>query len=112
MVVWNYSSRLSYIAGSLSGHIMYGFNRCFCSAGVVAVGRWCCLTVSAEGILIWIIVGQGLTVLVVGAGRGCSDIFSLAYHFSFLVPPSRMNGYPLILRPFQQYFIYSRMMGG
>ena len=25
--------------------------------------------------LIWIIVGQGLTVLAVGAGEGCLDIF-------------------------------------
>ena len=33
---------------------------------------------------IWIVVGQGLTELAVGAGGGCSDIFSLVYHFSFL----------------------------
>ena len=33
---------------------------------------------------IWIIVGQGPTVLAVGAGGGCLDIFSLVYHFSFL----------------------------
>ena len=32
-------------------------------------------------------VGQGLTVLAVGAGGDCSDIFFfLAYHFSFLSP--------------------------
>ena len=37
-------------------------------------------------LLIWIIVGQGPTVLAVGAGGGCLDIFSLAYHFSFLSP--------------------------
>ena len=36
-------------------------------------------------LLIWIIVGQG-TVLAVGAGGGCLDIFSLVYHFSFLSP--------------------------
>ena len=35
---------------------------------------------------IWIIVGQGLTALAVGAGGGCLDIFSLVYHFSFLTP--------------------------
>ena len=35
---------------------------------------------------IWIIVGQGPTVLAVGAGGGCLDIFSLFYHFSFLTP--------------------------
>ena len=33
---------------------------------------------------IWIIVGQGPTVLAVGAGGGCLDIFSLVYHFSIL----------------------------
>ena len=31
-----------------------------------------------------IIVGQGPTALVVGAGGGCLDIFQ--YHFSFLTP--------------------------
>ena len=35
---------------------------------------------------IWIIVGQGPTVLAVGAGVGCLDIFSLVYHFSILTP--------------------------
>ena len=29
---------------------------------------------------------QGPTVLVVGAGGGCLDIFNLVYHFSFLSP--------------------------
>ena len=33
---------------------------------------------------IWIIVGQGPTVLAVGAGGGCLDIFSLDYYFSIL----------------------------
>ena len=37
---------------------------------------------------IWIIVGQGPTVLAVGAGGGCLDIFSLVYHFSFFLPLS------------------------
>ena len=37
--------------------------------------RWCWVN------LIWIIVGQGPTVLAVGAGGGCLDIFSLVYHF-------------------------------
>ena len=36
---------------------------------------------------IWIIVGQGPTVLAVGAGGGCLDIFILIYPF-FLHPPS------------------------
>ena len=30
---------------------------------------------------IWITVGQGPTALVVGAGGGCSDIFTLIYPF-------------------------------
>ena len=34
----------------------------------------------------WIKVGQGPTALVVGAGVGCLDIFSLVYHFSFPSP--------------------------
>ena len=33
---------------------------------------------------IWIRVGQGPTVLAVGAG--CLDFFSLVYHFAFLSP--------------------------
>ena len=37
---------------------------------------------------IWISVGQGLTVLAVGAGGGCLDIFTLIYPFSTLSPPS------------------------
>ena len=32
-------------------------------------------------LLIWIMVGQGPTVLAVGAGGGCLDIFSLVYQF-------------------------------
>ena len=44
---------------------------------VRSVGRWC------WGVqLIWIILGQGSTVLAADAGRICLDIFSLAYHFS------------------------------
>ena len=35
---------------------------------------------------VWIIVGQGPTVLAVDAGGGCLDIFSLVYHFSLLSP--------------------------
>ena len=37
-------------------------------------------------LLIRIRVGQGPAALVVGAGGGCLDIFSLVYHFSFLSP--------------------------
>ena len=35
---------------------------------------------------IWIPVGQGLTVLAVGAGGGCLDIFTLIYTFFPLSP--------------------------
>ena len=35
---------------------------------------------------IWMIVGQGPTVLAVGAGGGCLDIFTLVYPFSSLSP--------------------------
>ena len=35
---------------------------------------------------IWMIVGQGPTVLAVGAGGGCLDIFTLLYLFSPLSP--------------------------
>ena len=31
---------------------------------------------------IWMIVGQGLIALAVGAGGGCLDIFTLLYPFS------------------------------
>ena len=37
-------------------------------------------------LLICIRVRQGPTVLTVGAGWGCLDIFSLVYHFSLLSP--------------------------
>ena len=35
---------------------------------------------------IWIIVGQGSSILAVGAGGGCLDIFTLIYLFSPLSP--------------------------
>ena len=37
-------------------------------------------------LLIWMKVGQGPTVLAVGAGGGGLDISSLRYHFSLLSP--------------------------
>ena len=37
-------------------------------------------------LLTWITVGQGPTVLPVGTGGDCLDIFSLVYHFSLLSP--------------------------
>ena len=64
--------------------------------------------------IVWIMVGQGHTVLAVGAGGGSSDIFfSAACHFSF-PPPSVWVGWmdDLILRPFQQNLSYIRTMGG
>ena len=51
------------------------------------VVRWCWVNFQCRGVLlIWIRVGQGPTVLAVGAGGGCLDIFYLVYHFSFLSP--------------------------
>ena len=32
---------------------------------------------------VWITVGQGPTALVVGAGGGCLEVFTLIYHFLF-----------------------------
>ena len=37
-------------------------------------------------LLIWIIVGQGPTVIVVGADGSCLDMFSLVCHFSLFSP--------------------------
>ena len=49
--------------------------------------RRCWVNFQCRGVLlIWIIVGQGPTVLAVGAGGGCLDIFSLSYRFAFLSP--------------------------
>ena len=51
------------------------------------VGRWCWVSFQCRGVLlVWIIVGQGPTVLAVGAGGGWMGVFSLVYHFSFLSP--------------------------
>ena len=47
--------------------------------------RW--VNFQSRGVLlISMILGQGPIALAVGAGRGCLDIFSLDYHFSFLSP--------------------------
>ena len=49
--------------------------------------RRCWVNFQCRGILlIWIIVGQGLIALAVGADGGCLDIFSLVCHFCFLSP--------------------------
>ena len=51
------------------------------------VVRWCWVNFQWRGILlVWKRVGQGPTVLAVGAGGGGLDIFSLIYHFSVLSP--------------------------
>ena len=50
--------------------------------------QWCWVNFQCRGVLlIWIILGQGPTALVVGAGGSCLNIFSLIDHFS-LLPPS------------------------
>ena len=59
--------------------------------------RWGGLAVRlCRGVLpIWILVGQGLAVLSVGASGNCSDIFSLVYYFIsslFLYLPSCGRG--------------------
>ena len=65
---------------------------------------------------IWIMVGQGLTVLAVGADGDCSDIFFLSPidHFSFLSPfLSGMAGrITCDLSHFQQNFSDIRTLGG
>ena len=49
--------------------------------------RWCWVNFQCQGVLlIWIIVGQGPTVLAVGANWGGFDICSLVHHFSVLSP--------------------------
>ena len=54
------------------------------SGGAMILGKF-----PVSGVLlIWIRVGQGPSVLAVGAGGGCLDIFSLVYHFSFFLPLS------------------------
>ena len=49
------------------------------SGGAMVLGK---LPVPGRPTL-WIKVGQGPTALVVGAGGGCSDIFTLTYPFLF-----------------------------
>ena len=45
--------------------------------------RWCWVNFQYQGVLlILILIGQGPTALVVGAGGGCLDIVSLIYPFS------------------------------
>ena len=45
---------------------------------MVGIGQWCWVTFSAGGILlVWIMMEKGPTVLEVGTGGGCLDIFFL-----------------------------------
>ena len=49
--------------------------------------RRCLVDFQCWGVLlIWIIVVQGPVALVIGAGGGCLDIFSLVYLFLFFLP--------------------------
>ena len=51
------------------------------------VVRRCWVNFQCRGVLlIWIRMGQGPTVLAVGASGDFLDIFTLIYHFSFLSP--------------------------
>ena len=59
-------------------------------------------------------VGQGLTVLAVGAGGGWSDFFffRLSFFFSFSLFLEWMDGQLVVLSPFRQNLSDIRMMGG
>ena len=47
--------------------------------------RWCWVNFQYRGVLLlWISIGQGPIVLVVGAGGGCLDIFSPTVSLFFL----------------------------
>ena len=53
------------------------------------VVRWCCVNfLQCRGVLLnWVRVGQGPTVLAVGAGGGCLDIFFSRLSFLFFFLP-------------------------
>ena len=56
--------------------------------GLGRVVRWCWVNFQCRGVLLlWMIVGQGPTVLAVGAGGGRLDIFSLVIFFSLFFLP-------------------------
>ena len=58
--------------------------------------RLCWVNFQCRGLLlIWIIVGQGPTVLAVGAGGGCLDIFKLSIFSPFFLPLSETARYKL-----------------
>ena len=58
------------------------------SGGAMALGK---LPVPGRP-TIWIAVGQGPTALVVGAGGGCLDVFTLIYPFLFSFSLSLRDG--------------------
>ena len=69
------------------------FSLAFCNlCGSLLIGggrveRKCWVNFQCRGVLlVWMIVGQGPIALVVGAGWGCLDIFSLICLFCFLSP--------------------------
>ena len=62
---------------------------------------------------IWMIVGQGPTVLAVGAGGHCLDIFTLIYLYSPLSPSLWLVGWLVVLGlndPLRQYFSLYRVV--
>ena len=55
--------------------------------------RWCWINFHCRGVLLlWILVGQGLTALAEGADGDCLDLFILHYLFSPLSPSLSLSG--------------------
>ena len=66
--------------------------------------QWCWVNFQCRGVLlIWIIVGQGPTALVIGAGGGCLDIFlsSVISHFYLPLSGRRPDSLPGSFNPKQ-----------
>ena len=60
-------------------------NKLFLGGGRVERGCW--VSFQCRGVLlVWMIVGQGLIALAVGAGGGCLDIFPSSIFSLFLLP--------------------------
>ena len=82
---------VSWRSGYSPGYLLVLIHRVIGSSPVLCGGgrveRRCWVNFQCRGVLlVWMIVGQGPIALAVGAGRGCLDIFSLIYLFSFLSP--------------------------
>ena len=59
------------------------------------LGR-CWVNFQCRGVvLIWMIVGQGLIALALGAGGGCLDIFTLVYLLTSLSPSLSLKDIPI-----------------